>query len=112
MNLSTPFAQNVLTDAQNLKAEIARMTANYNNLTATLANLVGNESGTHTVENVGDFVVSENNVYDAAIMLAALKPGQIQRVTERKLVPARVKSIYPAVYAAAKDSRGVKVALR
>jgi len=67
-------------------------------------------SGKHTTDS-GTFLVSENNVYDAEQMEAALSKGQWQRCSERVLRKALVKALYPKVYAAAKKRQGWKVSL-
>lgn len=68
-------------------------------------------TGKHVVPGVGEITFSDNNVYDAKTMKDALKPGQFMRVSERKLVPARVKELYPSVYADAKSYRGYRAAV-
>jgi hypothetical protein len=100
----------VLAEANALKAEIDRLTAEYRARTALLATLVGNATGKHSTES-GSFTVSENNTYDEAAMREALSPGQVRRCSVARLDKAAVKRLYPAVYAAAKRENGVKVSL-
>ena len=73
-------------------------------------------SGTHTAHGAGHTVavtwkVTENNVYSDEVMLAELKPGQFQRVSTRRLDRAKVKAVYPNLYAKARERRGFKVTL-
>ena len=98
----------ILAEAKQVKAEIDR-------LTATLADLNDELSregkGKHTVEGVGSFTVSENNTYSQDVMRSLLTGGQFNLVSERRLVPAKVKALYPEKYAAAKERKGWKVTL-
>lgn len=66
------------------------------------------ETGRQTVEGQDPFTVSENNVYDEAVILASLKPGQVRRVSVSKVDKPTVKRLYPAVYNGAKETRGLK----
>jgi hypothetical protein len=69
------------------------------------------ETGRHTVEGQDPFTVSENNVYDEAVIRASLKPGQLRRVSILKVDKPSVKRLYPDAYNGAKDNRGVKFTL-
>jgi hypothetical protein len=104
-NISTIHAE-----ANALKLEIARLQAELSTRTAILAGLVGNVSGRHSTD-AGSFTVSENNEYSEEVMRANLKPGQVVRCEKRILDKAVVKRLYPDVYAAAKNNKGVKVTL-
>lgn len=72
-------------------------------------------SGKHTVQvpagQTVTFTVSENNTYSDERMVTALKPGQFQRASTRKLDRQKVKALYPRIYAASKTFVGFKVSL-
>lgn len=57
----------------------------------------------------GSYTISENNTYSEPLMLAALKPGQIRRVSKSVLDKPAVKRLYPEVYSLAKIPNGFKV---
>jgi hypothetical protein len=107
-----------LTDAQILavalgnKRRMENIDAETRVLTAELARRKGEVSGTYTVDGVGSFTISENNTYPEENIVAALTPGQVKRCEVRKVSNALVKSLYPAVYVAAKKSNGFKVAIK
>lgn len=68
-------------------------------------------TGTFTCE-AGSYNIAENNSYDQDAMRAALKPGQVARCEVRKMDSNLVKTLYPAIHAAAKNTRGYKVTMR
>jgi hypothetical protein len=77
---------------------------------ARLVTLNGGESNTGKVTLPdGSFTVSENNTYPDEAIRAALTEGQAKRCEKRVLDKAKVKALYPNVYAAAKVQNGVKV---
>lgn len=110
--LTHPAAQSLLRLAQEAKARIAADQANLAEYTRLLADAVHNETGTHTVQGVGDFVVSENNTYDKGVMEASLLPGQVKRCLSSSLDGQVVKRLYPDAYKAAKQSNGYKVTVK
>lgn len=100
----------LVAEANALKAEIARLEAELAKRTAMLAASTGNTPGKVTTE-CGSFTVRENNTYDEAVMREALGPGQQRRCQKTVLDKAKVKVLYPEVYAKAKVSRGHSVSL-
>lgn len=66
-------------------------------------------TGKHVTPN-GSFTISENNTYPVGSMEAVLLPGQRNLCFKpRALDPAKVKALFPAVYASAKVHHGFKV---
>ena len=116
MNLNTPTARRAFNLARIAADDMAEAKARYDAHIAALVEMVGSETGTHTVSFIdstdGKFVVSENNTYDKDVMLGALLPGQVRRCSKTVLDSAMVKAAYPQVYAQAKQSKGVKVSLK
>lgn len=109
----TTFASNTITaatlsEAQHIKSQIDALQARLDVLNEGLA---AAGSGKHTVEGVGSFTVSENNVYPKDAISALLRKGQFMRVSKRVIDPALVRQHYPAVYESVKDTRGMRVAL-
>ena len=59
----------------------------------------------------GPFTVSAVNEYPEAGILANLTPGQATRCMKRVLDRAKVRALYPAVWEAAKVTKGQKVSI-
>lgn len=89
------------------KAAIERYSKNLEEAKGVLATL---GSGKHQTE-YGYFTVSENNVYSKEKMEALLSKSAFNKCSERKLVNAKVKILYPAIYESVKEERGYKVSL-
>lgn len=72
---------------------------------------LGWESGKHET-TAGPFTVSAVNEYPQSALRAGLTGGQA-RLCQKPVTldPAKVKALYPAVYAAAKVEKGQKVTL-
>lgn len=110
MTVNLSKTQTMLAEANAIKAEIARLEGELKVRTDALAASVGNTPGKVETET-GSFTVRENNTYDEAAMREALLPGQVKRCSKTVLDKPTVKRLYPAVYEAAKRSRGVSVTL-
>lgn len=108
--MNVTHANKVLAEVKALDVAIAKLQAERATRTTMLANMVGNQPGKVSLDE-GHFTVSENNVYSEDTMRANLLPGQVRRCTVPKLDKATVKRLYPAVYAQAKENRGVKVSI-
>lgn len=95
------------------KARIAEAEEQVKVQTEELWKAFGETTGKHIIPGgVGEITFSDNNVYDAKAMEDALKPGQLRLVTKRVLDRAKVKSMYPAVYEAARSNRGYKSSVK
>lgn len=75
-----------------------------------LQTLATHGSGKHETE-YGFFVVSENNSYPAADIMAQLTPAEITLCKELKWSNARAKVLFPEAYEAAKTPNGYKVSI-
>lgn len=112
VNMTKATAKFVRTvaEAKALKAAIAKLEAEYAVKMDSLKDMNGGNIGkVDTAE--GSVTFSENNVYPEAAVRALLTEGQAKRCEVKKIDNARVKALYPDVYAAAKDNKGVKVTL-
>lgn len=108
--MNVTHADKVLAEARAIKAEIARLEAELATRTAMLAAEAGQNPGKHDLPS-GSFTVRENNTYSEDAMRDALLPGQVKRCSVTRLDKATVKRLYPEVYAAAKQPRGVSVTI-
>lgn len=95
-----------------IDAAVATLAAERTAKVAALVKANGGEANTgKVVLGNGSFTVSENNSYPAEKILGSLTPGQAKRCEKRTLDNAKVKALYPEVYAAAKVQNGVKVSI-
>lgn len=100
-----------------LVAEIRRIDAEMDRLKSAraiaTAMLTEGETtgGTKVTESGARYVLRENAVYSDAAMVGALRKGQFQRASKRVLDRAKVKALYPEVYANAKSVRGFAVSV-
>ena len=95
---------------KSLDIEISRLEAQRKVHTDALIEAANKQTGKFTVDT-GSYTISENNTYSKAAMMNLLKPGQFQRVSNRVIVPAMVKSAYPDIYEASKERKGYKVSV-
>jgi hypothetical protein len=112
VNMTKPTAAFVRTvaEAKALKVAIAKLEAEYVVKTDALRKMNGDNIGkVDTAE--GSVTFSENNTYPEADIRSRLTAGQAARCEVKKIDNARVKALYPDVYAAAKNNKGVKVTL-
>jgi hypothetical protein len=111
---------NTITTAQN--AVLAGLVAEYASIDRQVKSLLARQAeiktalaaegiGKHVVPGAGTFTVSENNTYSDDYIAATLTPGQMRRVVKSVIDRAKVKSLYPAVYDAAKERRGFRVSV-
>lgn len=101
-------ATEIVRSVRKLDARMAALKSDRDALTAELLSM-GWESGKVTTA-AGSFTVSAVNTYPQSAMLAGLTVGQANLCWKPKaLDPAKVKALYPVVYAAAKQSNGQKV---
>jgi hypothetical protein len=112
VNMTKPTAAFVRTvaEAKALKAAIAKLEAEYAVKANALRKMNGGNIGkVDTAE--GSVTFSENNSYPEAAIRSRLTAGQAARCEVKKISNELVKALYPDVYAAAKDNKGVKVTL-
>lgn len=104
------FATNLVAEIKAIDLEMEKLKAERDRRVNALIGTAKEASGKFVVDS-GSFTVSENNTYDDAAILAALKPGQIRLVQKKVVDKAKVKALYPAVYARAKVRKGFKVTI-
>lgn len=102
-------AANIVRELHKIDKRLDTLTTQRKDAVAALLGL-GFDSGKH-ITSAGPFTVSAVNAYDEAIMRANLAGGQFNLCKKVVLDRAKVKALYPAVYALAKVENGQKVTL-
>lgn len=110
MTVNLSKTETLLAEANAIKAEIARLEGELKVRTDALASSVNFATG-KVQTAVGSFTVRENNTYDEKVMRDVLKPGQVRLCEKKVLDKAKVKALYPQVYAKAQRKNGVSVTI-